>query len=158
AIYVNGEVQAVTTAADLRRSVASSAEHEADLARKADRWVAGGYWSLADADELKADEAEADDCEGDEPEGDEPEAAILADEDPARDERLAFTAGTAAVISPGHWESLFVCLHLAELSNEVAEMLRKRIARSQAHPTISNGYGPPTLSKGAVLRLTTSAD
>lgn len=125
AIAVNGEVYAVTSSAEFAERITGVTKEQEQLARQIDAVLS--------------------ECQTE-------EDATTAKVSPG--ERLSFTAAYPGAVSAGSWYSLLIYLHLADLQDQVAEIIRQRATQIGLRPLTSSAEPSTLLNRGTWLRFT----
>jgi hypothetical protein len=125
AIAVNGEVYAVTSSGEFAERITDVTKEQEKLARQVDA-VFSEYQIEEDAVTAKA----------------------------SPEERLSFTAAYPGAMSAGSWYSLLIYLHLADLQEQVAEIIRQKAAQIGLRPLTSSAEAATLLKRGTWLRFT----
>jgi hypothetical protein len=123
-IVINGQVIVITSSEELEESVLVVSDKQKEFARQLDMALS---------------------------EYQEDENSVIAKTIPV--ERLSFTAAYPGAMSTGAWYSILVYLHLANLRDQVLDIIRQRSAQLGLRPLTSSAEATTLLKRGNWLRF-----
>lgn len=123
-IAINGQVTVITSSEELEQSVSDISDKQKEFARQLDMALS---------------------------EYQEDENSVVTKTIP--EERLSFTAAYPGAMSTGAWYSILVYLHLANLRDQVLDIIRQRSAQLGLQPLTSGAEATTLLKRGTWLRF-----